>query len=115
MSVVAGGMAKVVVTAETSIAGDVMRSMSASVLDEAWYHVAKEHNLDAYRYDDPDEALNGAQKDIVITREGSVINALKTASLLLASMHKKGVICVTGSLHAVAAVLSLIEAGPNHT
>jgi folylpolyglutamate synthase/dihydropteroate synthase len=105
-------MARVVVTTETSIAGDVMRSMSTSVLEETWYRVAKEHNLDAYRYDDPQEAVNGARKDsshIVITREDSVINALKTASLLLASMHKKGVICVTGSLHAVAAVLSLIE------
>ena len=115
---ITGSLTKVVVTTETSISGDVCRSMSASVLVETWYRVAKEYNLDAYRYDDPQKAVNDAQKNtshIVITKADSVINALKSASLLLSSTYKKGVICVTGSLHAVAAVLSLIQDETNHT
>ena len=115
---VTGSLAKVVVTTETSISGDVHRSMSASVLMETWYRVAKEYNLNAYRYDDPQKAVNEAQKNtscIVITKADSVINALKSATLLLSSTYKKGVICVTGSLHAVAAVLPLIQDETNHT
>ena len=100
---ITGSLTKVVVTTETSISGDVCRSMSASVLVETWYRVAKEYNLDAYRYDDPQKAVNDAQKNtshIVITKADSVINALKSASLLLSSTYKKGVICGTGSLHS---------------
>ena len=115
---ITGSLTKVVVTTETSISGDVRCPMSAAVLVETWYRVAKEYNLDAYRYDDPQKAVNDAQKNtshIVITKADSVINALKSASLLLSSTYKKGVICVTGSLHAVAAVLSLIQDETNHT
>ena len=36
--------AKVVVTTETSISGDVRCPMSAAVLVETWYRVAKEYN-----------------------------------------------------------------------
>ena len=105
-------------TTETSISGDFHRSMSASVLLETWCHVAKENNLDAYRCDDPQMAVDDPQNNtsrIVITMADSVLNAVKSASLLLASRYKKGVICVTGSLHAVAAVLSLIQNETNHT
>ena len=90
-------------TTETSISGDVCRSMSASVLLETWYDVAKENNLDAYRCDDPRKAVDDAQNNtacIVITKADSVVNAVKSASLLLASRYKKGVICGTGSLHS---------------
>lgn len=132
----AGAMPKIVVAAETLVAGGQFRSTSSCSLADIWSQLAKKHKLEVTRFGQNDpgsrgsdlgfeipdfhfqQSLRGIQlmeekillpeAAIIIAESKSIVTAIQKASQLLETTHKKGVVCVTGSLHAVSAVLSFI-------
>lgn len=121
-----GAIPKVVVATEMLIAGGRFRSTSASFLAQNWDRAAKEKNLEvanshcygiaghqkAVELQSVDERNSRPDPAIVITESESILSAVKKAGQLLQVTHKKGVVCITGSLHVVSAVLSLLRADP---
>lgn len=108
-----GSIPKVVVATESLVAGGRFRSTPASLLAQTWDRAAKDHNLDvAYLHSEEENETSLPDSAIIITESNSILSSIKKASQLL-HLDSRGVVCVTGSLHAVSEVLSLLRTEPS--
>ncbi|MCO5586968.1 hypothetical protein L7F22_040913 [Adiantum nelumboides] len=109
LELLSGAAPNMVVVTETMVAGGKHRMTSASVLADCWSKAAKVKKMEVSPTRIQDDNKSKADSVLTITESQSVVSAIKKASDHLSEGNKKGVVCVTGSLHAVSEVLSFLK------
>ncbi|VFQ72671.1 unnamed protein product [Cuscuta campestris] len=103
---------------EVSIAGDRSRTTSASYLKDVWVKASKELDINVVLDHEEDDAECNLSKEDhhqsrqILLSEGPLMASLRYGSLVLNERDgnsSTGVVLVTGSLHVVSALLSMIS------
>ncbi|KAL3690485.1 hypothetical protein R1sor_016794 [Riccia sorocarpa] len=107
-----GANPRLVVTTKVDIAGSMTRTMSASVLANIFKCAGQELGIETqYRPRDVEDLRADRQNTVVIDEADSLESAVNKAVYMVHRLRDgtKGVVCVTGSLHAVSETLTLMS------
>lgn len=112
---------KAVLFTEVSISGDKFRTTSASLLKTSWIRASRELDIHTCtcqigEHDNLRDQETHLEEKMdcqgILFAEGPVTVCMKAGSQILASKTtegKSGIIVVTGSLHAVSAILGSLK------
>lgn len=118
--IISGALPMAAVFTEVGVAGSNIRTTPASSLSRIWMQIAGEHSLSVTDWNEKKNKyvpkdFGHVNSELLVAKEPeSVEAAVKKAGKLLelVSNDSHGIICVTGSLHVVSALISCLHDKP---
>ncbi|KAL2607665.1 hypothetical protein R1flu_026238 [Riccia fluitans] len=110
-----GANPRIVVTTRVDIAGGTTRTMSASALADTFECAGQELGMETWYGPRDVGELRGERQDTVFIDEADSLESAVAKAVYMVHLLRdgtKGVVCVTGSLHAVSETLKLMYRQP---